>query len=568
MKTERSTRGLGLLATQWALILLLVVLIGLPVLLILFAALSDVLPRPGNISLTNLTLDTFTSVLNGSTIGAAQTSLLIAFGSSVVALVCGGLLAFLFARTNIKAKPFVYLAGLAPMFIPAFLAALAWSVLASPQSGLINVFARDLGLDPILNIYSIGGMVFVLGVYYAPYVFLFVSSAMALMNPELEEAASVHGARTRTVLRKVTFSLATPALLGSAFLVFILSLENFPVAQFLANPAGIDTLPTYIYRFMSASPQRGNEAAAIAVVLVALVLVLTFIQQYILKRRNYAVVGGKGARPRFISVGSAGPVLLVVVAAYFGLTIILPLVALFVTATYSSPYIPSITQMAQNGEFTLEPLIDPLVENQTLGALANSLIVAIAVGVLGTLIAFLGAYLVQKSKLRGRQLIEYLSMAPLAIPAIVMGMGLLWTWLIMPLPVYGTLLIMVVAFVAVQLPQGYRGMSSSLIQLNPELEEAALMHGANRPRAIGRVTMPLIREGLLSTFILMIMLSLREMTVPLFLYTTDTRLLSILIFDHYENGSVQQAAALGVWYVLLIGILAVLARRFGIKSLN
>jgi iron(III) transport system permease protein len=553
---------------QVLVIALLVVLILLPVLLIIFAALSDVLPRPGNISLANLSLETLRGVLSGATLGAAQNSLLIAFGSALFAMGLGGSLAFLFARTNIRGKPFVYLAGLAPMFIPAFVAALAWSVLGNPQSGLLNVLAQDFGLPGFLNIYSFPGLIFVLGVYYSPYVFLFTSSALLLMNPELEEAGRVHGATQRTVIRKVTAGLMTPSLLGSGFLVFILSLENFPVAQFLANPSGINTLPTYIYRFMNSSPQRGNEAAAVALLLILLVLVMTYVQQRVLKRRNYTVVGGKGARPSLVRLGSARTPLLVCVAGFFGISIVLPMAALVVTATAPSSYISSVTGLFSQGGFDFAALWAPFQRSQVTDAALNSLIVSLTVGLLATALCFLCAYLVLRGRRRGSQVIEYLAMTPLAIPAIVLGMGLLWTWLIMPLPLYGTLAIMVVAFLAVQMPQGYRGMSSSLMQQSTELEESAMMHGATRVTSVRKVTIPLMKEGIASVFILMLMLSMRELTVPLFLYTTDTRILSIVIFDEFENGAVSSAASLSVIYVLIIAGLALLAKRFGFSNLK
>jgi iron(III) transport system permease protein len=194
--------------------------------------------------------------------------------------------------------------------------------------------------------------------------------------------------------------------------------------------------------------------------------------------------------------------------------------------------------------------------------------VSVATAVVATFLAFAVAYLVYRTRLRGRNALEGIAMAPVAIPAIVMGLGLLWAWLIIPIPLYGTLGILVLAFVVTQLPQAFRSMSSSMLQVNKELEESAMMHGAGRFRAIANVTAPLMKAGIGSTFMLMLMLSMRELTVPLFLYNTNTRLLSIVIFDQYENGSMQNAAALGVWYVAIIGLLAIVASRFGLKSLN
>lgn len=368
-------------------------------------------------------------------------------------------------------------------------------------------------------------------------------------------------------LRRVTLSLMTPAIVGSTFLVFILSLENFPVAQFLATPGRIDTLPTFIYRYMSESPPRGNEAAAVAVVLVVIVLALTWLQRRIVGRRDFTTVAGKGMRAKLLDLGPLRWVATVGVALYFFVTVALPVGALLLVSAYSSPYIPSVTNMLERGSLTGERLLAPLADSMILDSMANSAMVAVITAITATALAFLVAYLVYRTKLRRRDLLEGLSMAPLAIPAIVMGMGLLWTWLVLPVPIYGTLAILVVAFVAVQLPQAFRGMSTSMLQVNKELEETAMMHGAGKLRAVVTVTAPLMRSGIVSTFVLMLMLSLREMTVPLFLYNTNTRLASIVIFDQYENGAMQNAAALGVWYVLAIGVLAIVATRLGVKNM-
>jgi iron(III) transport system permease protein len=157
-------------------------------------------------------------------------------------------------------------------------------------------------------------------------------------------------------------------------------------------------------------------------------------------------------------------------------------------------------------------------------------------------------------------------MLPLAVPAIVLGLGLMWTWLLLPIPIYGTLVIMIVAFTAAQMPQGFRGIAGSILQVDKDLEDSAVMHGASRARAVARITLPLMRVGITSTFLLLLMLSMRELTVPLFLFTTDTRLLSIVIFDNFENGVLQSSAALSLLYCVVIFVLAALAQRYGAKE--
>ncbi|MFN3005834.1 ABC transporter permease [Mycolicibacterium wolinskyi] len=545
-----------------ALYAILAILIVLPVALVVLSAFTTTTPRPGNIDLSSLTFDNFAAVFGPGARQAALNSLLIGIGASVLALAIGGFLAFVSARTNVRGARFLYFVGLVPMFLPSYVGALAWSLLGGPNAGLLNVFARDISLPDVVNIYNIGGLIFVLALYYAPYAFLLTHSAFSLMNPDLEEAARTHGAKPLTVLRTVTVPLATPALLGSAILIFVLTVENFPVAQ-ITSGGRLDTLPTYIFRLMNSAPARGNEAAAVAITLVVIVLAVTALQRRVVARRSFTTVAGKGMKLGKFDLGKFRTPALVIGIGYFTLSTVLPLLALAFVALHESPYVNSVIGAFTNGRMGLDAITEAITSDVVIKATGNSVVVAVAAAVVGTVLAFIVSYVVNRTTLPGREGLGYLSMLPLAVPAIVLGLGLLWTWLMLPVPVYGTLLVMVIAFVAAQMPQGYQGASSSILQIHRDLEDSAVMHGANRPRAVWRVTAPLLRVPLTSTFLLLLMLSMRELTVPLFLFTTDTRLLSIVIFDDFENGIMQRSAATSLVYCVVIFALAYLARRFG-----
>lgn len=542
-----------------AVLAILVVLIGFPVGLVIFAAVTDELPRPGNLSLDNLSTDSLASLFSGTPAVAATNSFVAATTSALLSLVIGVGLALLAARTNVRLRRFVFLTGLAPMFMPAFVAALAWSVLAGP-SGLLNALLRDLGAEPFVNIYSFAGFIFILGVYNSPYVFLMVYSALRLMNTDLEDAAVIHGAPIQTAIRKVTLSLMTPAILGSTLLAFTISIENFPVAQFIARPGGVETLPTLIYHYMSMSPSRGNDAAAIAIVLILAVALVVLLQRWYLGKKDFATVSGKGSKSKLVELGKWRSPALLIAGLYFVISLVLPVISLVMIATYSSPYIQSLSGMLETGTFSLDRFVEVFGSSQIQQAVGNSITVSLLVAIIGTIFCFFLSYLTYRTKAPSRKWIEYLAMTPLAVPAIVLGMGLLWTWLILPLPVYGTIAMLVIAFIASLLPQGFRGASASILQFNSDLEDAAVMHGVGRTKAVTTVTAPLLRTSLLSTFVLLLMLSMRELTVPLFLYTTDTRLLSIVIFDTYENGQFAMAATIGVIYTLIIGALALVSQ--------
>lgn len=538
----------------------LTVLIVIPAGFVALASVSRDVPRPGNINF-DLTLDNFLVFTQPAVAVAFFNSLVVALVSTLIGLVIGGGLAFLTARTNIPARRFVYMIGLMPIFLPSYVGALSWAMLGSPNAGLLNIALRDLGLDPFLNMYSLPGLILVFSMYYSPYAFLLIHSAMSLMNPDLEAAASVHGASTRRMLMKISFPLALPAIIGSAMLSFVLIFENFPVAQVLGSPGRIDTLPTYIYRLLNTSPSRGNESAAIAVVLVLVVVLVTWLQQRLLAKRSYTTVTGKGVKPSKIDLGRARIPLFLLVLLFFFLSIVLPILALLLTSARTSPYMNSFADLVRPGALDLSEFFAAITTPSFLQVTSNSVVVAIAAALLGTILAFAASYIVYRTRFSGRRLIENVSMIPLAIPAVVLGMGLLWTWLIMPVPLYGTLAVMVIAFLAVQSPQGFRGISSSILATDRDLEDSAVMLGASRPRAIAKITVPLMKVGILSTFTLLLMLSMRELTVPLFLYTHDTKILSIAIYDAFENGgALQTAASMSLVYTVFMFILSYIPR--------
>ena len=546
----------------------LTVIVLFPMYFIVMGAFTDNAERESLFDFGNFTLDNFAVFGSTTARSALMSSAAVGVGASAVALAVGCLLAFLAARTDVPGRKLVYGIGIAPLFLPALVGALAWALLAGPATGYLNLALNAIGLPNLIDIYSFAGMIFVLGLYYAPYPFLMVHSALSLMNPDLEDAASLHGAKLSQMLRKVTFPLVMPAVIGSGILVFALTVENFPVAQVIGVPGGVDTLPTLIYRLMNASPARSNDAAAVAVVLTVLLVVVIGVQQKAMNRKEYTTVTGKGVRARLVPLRGWRIPAAAFAWLYFALAVVLPVAALVVAALQTSPYVANVGQLLRPGALSLWGMGETLQSNEFRQVVINSVIVGVATAAIGTALCFALAYTRYRTKAPGRKLLEYVAMLPLAVPAIVLGLGLLWTWLALPIPIYGTLAVLVIAFVAVFIPQGYRGVSASIVQLDKDLEDSAVMLGARRHRAITFVTAPLLRVGLSSTFLLLMMLSMRELTAALFLFTSDTRLLSIAIFDAYDNGSFQSAAELSLLYCAVIAVLAVLARRLGSKEVS
>lgn len=535
-----------------------------PILMLVYASLISVPPRPGHeVSWSNFTLDNFAFITSSNTITATINSLTIGLFGTLFALLGGGALAWLAARTDVPGRPLVQLAGIVPMFVSPLVGALAWSFIGSPSpTGYANLLMRELGLDVTVNLYSVSGIIFVFALYYIPYAFLFIYSALTLMNPELEEVARVHGATIRKTASFVTFPLVAPAILGSALLTFVLIIENFPVPQVLGTPSRINTLPSFIFNLMNTAPSRPNEAAGVGLLLMLVMSVVIWIQRRIISAREYATVTGKGFRPRMIELGKWRWPAFSFVAVYIMLAVVLPFFALFQMAFRQHSFIEDFWGLFDRTAFTMFHFNAVLDYAPFRIGLRNSIIASILTAVIGGALHLMMSYTVYRTKTPGRQWIEYVAMLPLAAPALVLGIGFLWTWLLLPFPLYGTLGILVVAFAVRFMPQGFRSISSSILQVHRDLEESAFVAGASRTRTTVEVTIPLIRSGVVSTMVLLLILSMRELSAAIFLFTSNTRVLSVVIFDLWFSGVLARAAAVSLIYAGLLLVVVMFARRY------
>ncbi|MBX3093308.1 MAG: iron ABC transporter permease [Cryobacterium sp.] len=539
----------------------LTVLVVLPAGMLVYASFLDAPPRPGSVH-GNFTLDNYAAIGTERNFRATANSLIIGLGGTLFALVGGSMLAWLFARSNVPGKWLVGIAGVAPMFMSALVTSLAWSILASPKRGYINIFFESLGFDFGIDIYTLTGIIWVMGISYMPYVFLLVSSSFSMMNPELEEAAAMSGASKWKTFRTVTFPLVAPATIGASLLVFVLVLENFPVPQILGSKADVATLPSYIYSLMRLTPAHSNEAAAVSIILTVLTFLLVFLQNLYVRKRNYTTVSGKGFRPKLIDLGVWRWPAFIAVTIYIIVSVVLPFLALFLNAAIGQRFIASISDLLDFSALNLNRFVDMLTMNDVQLGLQNSLYIALGTALFGTLLYFIMTYTVQRTRAPGRRLIEYIGMIPLAVPSLVLGLGFLWSWFLLPIPLYGTIAVLVLAYAVRFMPQGYTGISSSLTQIHPDLEDSAFLSGASRARSIWNITLPLLRSGLVSTMLLIAVLTMRELSTAVFLFSSQTRPISIVIFDQWENGSLANAAAISLLYSLLLLVLTVISQRF------
>jgi len=556
------TRALRRWVPAAILMLALTFLIVVPVGMLLYASVLDAPPRPGA-ARANFTLENFRSLYGSrSTLFAVRNSLLIGVGGTALAMAIGMLLAWLGARTDVPGRWLVQLAGITPLFVSSLVGALAWSLIGSPRAGYANTALESIGIPLTVNIYSVTGMIFVFGLYYAPYAYLFVASALTLMNPELEEAAEVHGGSTTRVMRRITFPLVLPATMGAFILTFVLIIENFPVAQVLGSPGGVQTLPAYIFRLMAAAPSRPNEASAAGLVLMLIMVVLVTFQARLLAKRSYVTVSGKGFRPRRIGLGKWRWAAFGFAAAYLFVAVVIPFFALGQAALRRTQFISGLGDFFDPTGFTIRAFTSLLDYGPFSLGLRNSMIVGLLTAVIGGTLHLITAYTVHRSEVPGRKVLDYVSMLPVTVPALVIGLGFLWTWINLPVPLYGTLLILVLAYTARFMPQGYRGISSTILQVHRDLEESAQVAGASRVRAASTIVIPLIKTGIFSTMMLLFILSMRELSASIFLFTSETRILSIVLYDQWTSGTYSRMAAISIVYSLILFVLTMLGRKW------
>ena len=471
-------------------------------------------------------------------------------------------MAWLVARTDLPMKRALRMLVLASFVTPPFLGAFAWVLLGGPNAGLVNQWYYALfGLkpfeaEPLVNIFSAGGMVFVMALYTFPYVFTFVANSLELIPSELEEASAILGAPAWRTAMNITLPLVVPALVAGFLVAFLQSMTLFGAPAILALPAGIDTMTTKIWSLFQFPPQLGLAAAASLPLLVVTVVLLRM-QSAILGKRGYAVVGGKSTGQRLIRLGAWKIPALAIFAFVIGCAIVLPYGVLLRTAFVKNWSAP----MA--GNFSFEHWRFVFVEfSQTRLALVNTFILGASAATAGTLIATSVAYLSLRQLVWGHRYLAFLATAPVAIPGIVLAVGLFLAYTHPPLVLYGTLVIIFLAYVTKEMPVGYQQVAAALKSVHPELEDASRIFGATRLRALADITAPLIRNGVIATWILIFIGSIRELSATILLFTARTKTISVTMFDLRESNDWGPIAVLSITMLLITFAMIAIVNRF------
>ncbi len=481
-------------------------------------------------------------------------TVVIAAGATLIATATGVALAWVLVRTNAPFAGTLESLAVLPIFISPFVGAFAWLLLTAPRIGLANVAFRELGLPEPFDVYTRIGIVWVIGIYLAPYVLMIVASALRSMDPSLEEVGQVAGLNRWRVAATITLPVVAPSILSGAVLAFVIAIGLFGTPVLLGWPNQILVLTSRIYLESQQVPPAYGVMAVLAIYLMVMSAAVVFLQQWSIRGRNFITVTGKGFRPRLVVFGAARMALSGAVIAYVAMTVVVPVLVIVAAA---------LSTYAWSGRLTWSNMTYLWTSADVRETLRNSVVISV---VSATAAAFLGlsvAWLVCRTRTRGRHLLEYLVLLPLSVPSIAFGLGVAALWLRLPWDLYDTIWIIVIGFVGRFSGYAVRSISGSLVQVHPELEESARVCGYGPIKALCRITLPLVWPSITASWILLYSIFMTELSMVLMLYNADIRTFSILTFDVWTAGYFTRVASLSLLQLVVGVVVMSLVNRTG-----
>jgi iron(III) transport system permease protein len=491
-----------------------------------------------------------------------------ALGSAGLATLLGGFIAWLVVRTDTPLQALGYFTAFASFGTPFILYTIGWLLLLG-KAGPVNVWLMALlGLKaPVFNIYSLGGMVLIESFLWSPLVFLMLAASFRSMDPSLEEASAACGATTWQTVRRVSLRLMLPAIFSVVLLIFIRAFESFEIPALVGLPGGVRVLTTSIFLDAQRMPPRYGTAGAFSVLLMLMVAgALYFYSRVTRESAKFHTITGKGYRPRLIQLGRwryfAGGLLLI----YAFCLLVLPFL-IILWASFLPYYIqPSLEALSRLTLGNYQVVMNfPNIYN----AIQNSIFLGIGSATAVMFLTTLASWILVRTKLRARWLLDLLTTLPLIFPGIVMGLAIMRFYLLVPVPIYSTLWILLIAYVARYIPYGIRYTHAGLIQIHRELEEASYTAGGSWVNSLSRITLPLLIPSFLGGWVFVFLLSAKELSMSILLAGPRTPVVSVAIFDLWQNAQVGELAAFGVVWTLMLLAVAVsyylFARRYGIQ---
>jgi len=497
-------------------------------------------------------------------------SLIFGSGSALLSFSLGTMLAWLTERTDTPLRKIFVPLAVVPLILPGVLESIAWIFLLSPKFGYLNVALMSLfGWEsPPFNVFSLPGMIWVHSVGQVPLAFLLMVAAFKSMDPSLEESAMMSGAGTWQTFKRITLRLLMPTAASVMLILFVRTLESFETPALIGIPARIYVYTSEIYLAFNEYPPDYGRGGALAVGLLLISAIGVWMYTRSTKEsKKFQTVTGKAFRPRQFELGPWRWAGLGFLLTYFTFVVLLPFLVLFWASFlpfFATPGWDALDKLSLDNYRYLNgfrPFWD---------AMKNSIILATSTATVAMILTSLVAWIVYKSRIRGAWVLDFLAFVPITIPGIVMGMSLILLYVAFPLPIYGTLWVLLIAYVTRYIPYGMRAASGSILQIHSELEEAASASGASWWETFKRVTLPLLRPGLVAGWIYIFIVSFREFSTSVLLATGESRVLSILLFTMFEQGQVTVVAAIGVLMIAtLLTVVAIfykLTGRIGIQT--
>jgi iron(III) transport system permease protein len=463
--------------------------------------------------------------------------------ATILAVVLGFLIAWTLTRTRLPGRARLERLMQLPYYLTPLVGALAWAILAGPKTGFLNQLwhAVSGSKGDLFNIYSPWGIAWVMALFEGTVAFVMIGAAMKSMDPSLEESSRMCGAgKWRTMLR-ITLPLVTPGVLGAAVFVFAEMLGSFAAALVLGVPGRFFVITTAIWEATLSFPPDYGRAAALGIALFAVMLLSLTAYRWIVRRGNYATITGKAFRPRPLEMGGLAWLLFALCCLYVVVAVALPLAALLLTS-----FQRFATVFLSQTQLTLANYKTALGFGAVNGALANSLLLGVGVATVGVFIIAILVWIIYRSRLPGRGLAEYLVMFPQAVPRMVFGLGLLWAWLNIPIPIYGTIWLLALAYFTVLLPLGVRTLAGVVLQIDRSLEECARVCGASWSHQLRTVTLPLLRPGIIAAWLLLFIASVRELGVSILLVGPKAQVIAPAIVSAWISSSTELSAALAL----------------------
>ena len=488
-------------------------------------------------------------------------TLLVASIATILAVVFGFIQAWILTRTEIPGRHRLERLMELPYYMTPLIGALAWGVLLGPKTGLGNQLWRSVGFSTdFFNIYSPQGIAWVMALFEGTVAFVMISAGMKSMDPSLEESSRVLGAgKFRTALR-ITLPMVAPSVLSATIFVFAEMLGSFAAAFVLGIPGRFYVVTTAIWESTLSYPPDYGNAAAMGLSLFGAMLITLAVARFITRKGSYATITGKAFRPRAMDAGAMRLPLMGIAWGYIAVAVVLPLAALTLTSfeKFATVIIPQM-------RFTLDNFEMAFSMGSIGPAFVNSMTLGISVATIGVPVIGVLAWIIYRSDMPGRGLMEYIVMVPQAVPRLVFGLGLLWAWINIPIPIYGTLWLLGIAYFTVFLPLGLRTLAGVVLQVDKSLEECARVCGASWVYQMRTVTLPLLRPGLVAAWLLIFIASVRELGVSVFLMGPHSKVIAPAIVNSWLSASSELSAAMALLQTVMVFIAVAIMFRVARK---